>query len=80
MQVDKTVCPVYRWLEYGWTNQLVLSIYKLFKDLLWTSYNRAIVDGKSHPVDQLVCVCVTVTTLRNRESDLGAQSSSYQKA
>ena len=27
-----------------------------------------------------VCVYVTVTTLRNMESDLGAQSSSHQKA
>ena len=32
---------------------------------------------ESNPVDQLVCVWEAVTTKRNRESGVGAQSSSY---
>ena len=56
--------------------------------VLKLSYNRAIVEQgiKSKLIDVCVCVCVcvcvfvAVTKRGNRESDLGAQSSSYQKA
>ena len=84
-----------QWLECRWTKQFVLSIddwsmggqtslFYLFTNYLRTCCGLVTIgqlwNRKSHPVDQLVCVCVAVTTLRNRESDLGAQSSSYQKA
>ena len=53
MQVDNTVCPVYRWLEYG----LVLSIYKSLRTCCGLATIGQLWNRKSHPVDQQVYVC-----------------------
>ena len=78
MQVDKPACHVYlvTWIQ---VDKPACSVnLQIIKDLVWKpSYNKAIVEqGIKSSWSAGVCVCVAVTTLRNRESDLGAQSSS----
>ena len=69
------------WLECGWANQLVLSIYKLLRNLVWTPWafvEQGIKSSWSAAV--YVCGCYYTGEQADRESDLGIQSSFLPKS